>query len=41
MAGSSISDGVANFESIAVDIVKNQTQKFVVTVSIADDPSLA
>lgn len=41
VGGSSISAGVVNFDSILVDIAKNQSQKFVVTVSIVDDQTLA
>lgn len=40
VGGSSIAAGVVNFDSILVDIAKNQTQKFVVTVSIVDDQAL-
>lgn len=40
VGGSSIST-TANFDSIMVDIAKNQTQKFVVTVSIVDDQALS
>lgn len=40
VGGSSIST-TANFDSILVDIAKNQTQKFVVTVSIVDDQALS
>lgn len=40
VGGSSIST-TANFDSILVDIAKNMTQKFVVTVSIVDDQALS
>lgn len=40
VGGSSIST-TANFDSIMVDIAKNQTQKFIVTVSIVDDQTLS